>query len=80
MRFYGEYCFFDVIPLDKVKSEYGPYDETLDHEISYAFYITPYEGNNRRHRDAPDWGLNFTPGEIISPWDKGEKKEMDEQK
>ena len=73
MRFYGEYCFFDVIPLDKVKSEYGPYDEILDHEIYYALYIIPYEGNNRRHHNASDFISNTIPGEIISPWDKGEK-------
>lgn len=80
MRFYGEYCFLDVIPLDKVKPEHGSYEEVSDHGISYAFYVTPYEEDCQRHHDAPDWGLNLIPREIIGPWDKGEEEGTDEQK
>lgn len=79
MRFYGEYCFIDIIPLDKVTPEYGEYERVLDHGVFYATYMTPYEENNRRHHDAPDHVFgNTVPGENIGLWDKGEK--VDEQK
>lgn len=79
MRFYGEYCFLDVIPLDEAKPEYGVYEKVSDYDILYAVYITPYEGDNRRHHDAPDHVFgHVTPGGTIGPWDKGEK--VNEQK
>ena len=80
MRFYGEYCFIDVIPCGEARSEYGAYEVVSDHGISYAVYVIPYKEGCQRHHDAPDWGLNFTPGEIVGTWDRGEKKETDGQK
>jgi len=79
MRFYGEYCFIDIIPLDKAAPEYGEYERVLDHGVFYATYMTPYKENSQRHHDAPDYVFgNTVPGENIGPWDKGE--EVNEQK